>query len=477
MSSISNKPAADRLIRRRGLTLVELMIAMVVLTVGVLGFIGSFGNIAKAIRYSKSRSLATNLAQEKIESLKNVSYHRLLVTQSFVNATEDGLGSFKYDDTYYPSEDLTVGEIDFQRRVFIEKINEDSGALQALTYDQPDMGLKRITAYVIWQDEDAWKKLSITNLIDNPSRQKIDATFSGTVTTDSGASPVDGATIVVLQNVQLKDQSDGSGDYEIDVSCGTYDLRATKRGYFSATLEATVASGENTDVDFDLVAMGSGTISGTVYLNNHVLITEVCPAIAGDEMVEFVQLYNQTSMQGVMDQGGSDPSYLVQYVEDGVGTHILNPVGETIYANSLFGPNEYYLIASTRIVSGAIGPAVKADAYYSDSNLGHCIPADRISTGWTSVGAGGRGSGAITVISQGLYEVAGTTVDAIGWGRSGGAFWPPPNAEGNGLDLLGAPGHEGIEFGGRIERMAFSTTTHTDMDLPGGGSYLQWKII
>ena len=65
---------------RAGLTLMELLITTFILSVGVLAAIGSFSYVTTSIQHSKSRTLASNLAQEQIEKLKNLSYYTLLVT-------------------------------------------------------------------------------------------------------------------------------------------------------------------------------------------------------------------------------------------------------------------------------------------------------------------------------------------------------------------------------------------------------------
>src|SRR5438132_563849 len=126
----------------RGLTLLEVIIATMILTVGVIALLGTFGGISKSIRVSKSKTIATNLNQEKIEYLKNISYYRLLVTTSPTTATETGLGGFQYDRGYYPPEALTVGQIDFERRVLIQKVTESGGNLSINNWYDSDTGLK-----------------------------------------------------------------------------------------------------------------------------------------------------------------------------------------------------------------------------------------------------------------------------------------------------------------------------------------------
>ena len=72
---------------RRGGTLTELMVATVILSVGVLGLFGAFRFIARTTTISRATSLATNLGQERIESLKNLSYYSLQITTATATDT------------------------------------------------------------------------------------------------------------------------------------------------------------------------------------------------------------------------------------------------------------------------------------------------------------------------------------------------------------------------------------------------------
>ncbi len=91
----------------RGVTLVELMVAVVILTVGVIGAMASFQYIAKAISQSRLKTIATNLAQEKMEYLKNKPYFQLLTTTH--TAISAGYSpNFVYDDSSYLPEVITL---------------------------------------------------------------------------------------------------------------------------------------------------------------------------------------------------------------------------------------------------------------------------------------------------------------------------------------------------------------------------------
>ncbi|OGL38811.1 MAG: hypothetical protein A2042_01050 [Candidatus Schekmanbacteria bacterium GWA2_38_11] len=71
---------------KEGFTLVEIMVAMIVLSIGLLSFFALNMAIIKSNVFSKAITYATNLAQEKIEQLKNTPYANI------TNQTETGIG-------------------------------------------------------------------------------------------------------------------------------------------------------------------------------------------------------------------------------------------------------------------------------------------------------------------------------------------------------------------------------------------------
>lgn len=58
----------------KGFTLIEVMIAMIILAIGLLSFFALNVAIMKSNVMGKMMTAATNLAQEKIEELKNTPY-------------------------------------------------------------------------------------------------------------------------------------------------------------------------------------------------------------------------------------------------------------------------------------------------------------------------------------------------------------------------------------------------------------------
>src|SRR5258706_9518051 len=101
-----------------GVTLVELMITVAILSIGFLAAIGSFRYIGASIQNSKIRTLSNNLAQEQIEKLKNLSYYMLLVTTSSFD--DPRFTGVTYDTGNYPPDTVNEGGISFLRATRVD---------------------------------------------------------------------------------------------------------------------------------------------------------------------------------------------------------------------------------------------------------------------------------------------------------------------------------------------------------------------
>lgn len=71
-----------------GFTLVEVLVAMVILSVGLLGMAALSVGIAQSNRISRDISIATTLAQDKLEDIRRLSYSNISnETKSACNGT------------------------------------------------------------------------------------------------------------------------------------------------------------------------------------------------------------------------------------------------------------------------------------------------------------------------------------------------------------------------------------------------------
>ncbi len=123
----------------RGFSQVEIIITILVISIVILGVITTFSTIGRGLITGKTRTIANNLAQEKIEILKNVSYSRLLVT------SQTDLDTYGYDNTNteYASETLNVGDANYTRRTTVWKAEESGTTISTMSPTATDQGIKK----------------------------------------------------------------------------------------------------------------------------------------------------------------------------------------------------------------------------------------------------------------------------------------------------------------------------------------------
>jgi hypothetical protein len=276
----------------------------------------------------------------------------------------------------------------------------------------------------------------------------MDSGFYGSVT--SGGLPVSGASVLLLDNPLINTLSAASGAYSLTTPAGTYTLRGSKRGYFPFDVSGTVVSGSSTPVNIPLTKKLVGLAQGVAYVNTHLVLSEIAAEVGGNDSQEYVELYNGTESTYTMTNGGWHPSYTLEVVySSGGAAAVMNPDGAMHWVNTILYPHHYFLVASTPTVNG-----VTADVYYSDVDQGISTPDNRLIAG---------ASAGVRLKSNGVYEAAGLSVDAVGWGHSGGGPWGPSGLiEGTtGFRLSG--GGDGLSNNESIERIAYSTSTESMM--------------
>ena len=111
-----------------GFTLIETLIALAILTVAVLAIVQLFPLGLKAGQQAKNTTLATNLAQARMEELISESYGNL----NPGSVTEDSLSTIDEDFS------------GFTRLTVINYVNAD------LETVGQDLGLKKVQVYVSW---------------------------------------------------------------------------------------------------------------------------------------------------------------------------------------------------------------------------------------------------------------------------------------------------------------------------------------
>src|SRR6266700_106106 len=195
-----------------GVTLTELMIAVALIGIGILGAVSSFSAIHKSIKYSKTRMLASNIAQEKMQIIMQKPYYEVLVTTDPSYRT-DFTPNIPYDAFYYPPEPISEGGMAFTRLTYIQVVHENSGTFEVLPPQTPDTGVRQITVTVIWSSDAGNKSLSITSVLNNPNTVMDSTWLKGTVTNAATGAGLTSAQVVAAENIGWRDTTDGAGNY------------------------------------------------------------------------------------------------------------------------------------------------------------------------------------------------------------------------------------------------------------------------
>jgi type IV pilus modification protein PilV len=77
----------SNMIDKRGFTLIEVLVALSILAVGMIGISGLAGTAWRALHKSQATTQAINLAQDRIEALQSVDFDNLEVTDAAMTCT------------------------------------------------------------------------------------------------------------------------------------------------------------------------------------------------------------------------------------------------------------------------------------------------------------------------------------------------------------------------------------------------------
>lgn len=362
---------------RRGGTLTELMVATVILSIGVLGMFGAFKFIARTTLISRGTSLATNLGQERIESLKNLSYYALQITTASQTLTV-GATNYLYDTANYPPETIQIGGVTFQRYTYVGMAEMTGSNISDVAFTYPDTGLKQITVHTVWTESGNTKIWSLRNLLENPNVSPLDATITGTVSNAAGGV-VASAIVVTEQNENWGATANSLGVYTFSVYHGTYTIRASSAGFSDAISGSISASkGGTVTRNLTLTPVATGYISGTAWINTGLVVSQVvaatntqnCDGTTHD--IEYVELFNPTTYPiniGTTDNAFPKPISLMYNDYTGLSTYDYGPTSWVgwgmVNVSTYVPPGYYYLIANASYFYIA-GGWVRANAYYTD---------------------------------------------------------------------------------------------------------------
>lgn len=409
--------------KHQGVTLVELMVMSVIASLVALTVIQGFSGISRGILSSRFKSIATQLAHERMQTLKSTPYYRLRVSsQTVVPSTLGGLSpSVRSDTINYPPTNALVSGVLFTDYAVIERVQPGiGGALEVQAWDAPDTGLKQLTLDLVWRENGSLKRIRLTNLLENPNRAVSSGDFIGKVT-NAALMPLVDATVEIAENSSLTSDTDGGGNYRIGSPVGTYTLRASKQGYFTKTSANKVISSTNPQVtvDFTLTAMSSGTVTGTVWQNDHLVISRVCGEKASGlytYVQEYVEIFNPTTWTWTVD-GQVGLTFQRQMAQDPFPIPI---VMNYAVGGANIAPGGFYLFASTPTLD-INGTFVGADAVWdssiggsNDVNFPFFAPGAYNILPVNGVDGANEGAGVLTLTGPSF-------IDRVGWQGGGGS--------------------------------------------------------
>lgn len=408
---------SGRLRRYRGVTLVELMVAVTIVAVGILAFFGSFQYIMVSLHKSRVKTLAINLAQEQVEILRNQGYFQLQVTTG-PQTLGTMHGDYSYDTLNYPPQTFTMSGINFTRYSYVSYAQITNNVIQSVNSSTDDTGLKQIVVYVVWGSTvcAASNIYSLSSLLENPSVSTLNATVSGCVGSGPGAGcphPVVNTLVNVAGNPNWFGVANSNGNYGFLVVPGTYTITASSAGYYAASVSNVNAkANQNTNLNFTLLQIATGTITGTAWFQNGPVISQIvattqtyamwgplgcpvpiaaggpgpCPNI-GSQTVEYIELFNPTTSQFNIYTGGGTPpiespssggeGLLINIVNNGTLTSdVMTNIGVSsyrVYISTYIAPGGYYLIANYPqfMINGQL---ITADAYYLGNGGTNLLP-------------------------------------------------------------------------------------------------------
>ncbi len=429
---------------QRGGTLTELMVATVILSVGVLGLFGAFKYIARSTVISRATSMATNLGQERIESLKNLSYYALqITTTSLTDSTVTP--AVVYDTVNYPPETIAIGGITFTRYTYVGMAELSGSDISTVTFTYPDTGLKQITVSIVWSEANQKKSWSLRNLLENPNINPLDATISGTVTNSAGGF-VASALVVIEQNEDWSATANASGAYSFRVYHGTYTIRASSTGFSDGISGVLVANRVTPTVApaIPLTPIAAGYITGAAWMNTLPVISQVVASTltqSGDGIdrdIEYVELFNPTTSPfNVGETNDGQKNIMFGYSAPGVIRYDSPLFGAAnqfymTQVTTYIAPGHYYLIANASYFY-INGGWIAADAY-TDNALGLPLTYPNYFANDTS--------GGVFMYYGWAYAYPDPYIDQVGWAANGGDT--PWYYEGTYIPDNLVPGNDGL---------------------------------
>lgn len=142
----------------RGFSLVEILIAIVILTVGILGISSMTFSVIKGNTTSSQRSQATILAIDRIEQLSKIPYPSIIIGNDNTNPAVQLL----YDDA--SNGDQSAGD-----NIYTSTENDVNGTgitrITALTLNTPETNTSTLDVTTSWTNNYGPRSVALTTIL------------------------------------------------------------------------------------------------------------------------------------------------------------------------------------------------------------------------------------------------------------------------------------------------------------------------
>jgi prepilin-type N-terminal cleavage/methylation domain-containing protein len=442
------KPMGSPANNDHGMTLMELMIAVVLIGIGILASVSTFNGISQSVQTSKAGTLAANIAQEQMQIIMQKSYYEVLVTTLPV-AWPGYTPNIYYDSNYFVPQTLVEGGMTFTRLTLVQVVQESCSpcTISVLAPLTPDTGMRLITVTVVWTTVSGNKSYTIQNVLNNPNTVMSNTFLSGTVKDAATSAPITNALVNAAENIGWQDTTNASGNFLINLVLGSFNFQASAPGYYTQIIPLTIGAGGVSGQTFSLTEISSGTLIGTAWLDNHLVISQVVAATStvsggagGNQDVEYIELYNPTTSSILIGLNAHSPS-ITPVLWDASNTGYIHSL---YYVNTSVPADGFYLISNTGLPAGGstscstftvAGVQIAPDAcwkYYSAPN--HVIECGAEPCSGPSIpDAGGvsiGNSNAYTAI-PGLVNLSNwpaASIDSVAWSKNASGHSCPSDA-------------------------------------------------
>lgn len=245
---------------RSGFTLIEFLIAIVILSIISVGMFTAFPIIAQMQQEAKNQAIATNLAQEFIDDIRSMAEEENASTHlPYFDTLEEIYTANPNDRKPIPNDpDGLYSNFTYNQRVDVQ----DSSGL--LGFD-----LKRVTVNVYWNRNGKEQKLTLATLLSHPA-VSLPGNIEGQVYV-AGSNPR-----IYLKNAEVRlyrshsyygrRWSNFEGYYSfLEVPAASYQIKATKNNFYGNMISCAVPAGGTITIDIPLEPFPNpGKITGVV---------------------------------------------------------------------------------------------------------------------------------------------------------------------------------------------------------------------